>query len=99
LSNHTPAIPPCAICQLQRVGHEKIKRGLNVAAERKKESSEQVRHRGRRANGQQQAEVGQRSVGWMAGLIDVALSGLSRRRLVKLMESRGGGVCQNESHE
>jgi len=38
-------------------------------------------------------------VGWMVGLIDVALSGLSRRRLLKLMESRGGGVCQNESHE
>jgi len=40
-----------------------------------------------------------RLVAWMAGLIDVALSGLSRRRSVKLMESRGGGVCQNESHE
>ena len=48
-----------------------------------------------------------RSVGrrvWMAGLIDETLSGLSRRRRrlsswLKLMESRGGGVCQNESHE
>ena len=40
--------------------------------------------------------------GWLAaGLIDETLSGLSRRLAssVKLMESRGGGVCQNESHE
>lgn len=65
-----------------------------------KQRASAARREAQAASGSQSvAESVGRLVGWMAALIDVALSGLSRRRSVKLMESRGGGVCQNESHE